>query len=137
MEKRGTRIDLQQKGGQGLSRREKGAKEDPRAVDSKNLEAKKTRDTKPGSKAQKLKREYCKNGTINNPREGGALQLWQIQQTLGRGDFIEVTLSSTLIFQTRVLQGVLRVSVFRDSPSSSILAPISLARGTGHLSWRL
>ena len=137
MEKRGTRIDLQQKGGEGLRRRGKGAKENPRAGDSKNLEAKKTRDTKPGSKARKLKRECGKNGTINNPREGGALQLWQIQQTLGRGDFIEVTLSATLIFQTCVLQGVLRVSVFRDSPSSSILAPISLARGTGHLSWRL
>ena len=133
MEKRGTRIDLQQRGDESLSRRGKGAKEDPRAGDLKNWEAKKTRDIKPGSKARKC----GKNGTINNPREGGALQLWQIQQTLGRGDFIEVTLSATLMFQTRVLQGVLRVSVFRDSPSSSILAPISLARGTGHLSWRL
>ena len=93
-------------------------------------------------KEGRLKKEPIKTGlksTSGPPKERGALQLWQIQQTLGRGDFIEVTLSLANFSSPirLLLQGVLRVSVFRDSPSSSILAPVSLARGTGHLSWKL
>ena len=85
----------------------------------------------------RLKGEPNKAGSKGKSKERGTLQLWQIQQTLGRGDFIEVTPLQTLRLYQFALQGVLRVSVFRDSPSSSILAPVSLARGTGHLSWRL
>jgi len=95
---------------------EKGTKEE-----LKEREPKK-REPKLEHRGGRLKGQPSKTRLKGKPKEEGALQLWEIQQTLGRGDFIE---------------GVLRVSVFRDSPSSSILAPVSLARGTGHLSWRL
>merc|ERR1711974_324034 len=98
----GTKVELKER---------KPKKVEPRKVEPK-LE----------QKGGRLKGEPVKAGSKGKSKERGTLHLWQIQQTLGRGDFIE---------------GVLRVSVFRDSPSSSILAPVSLARGTGHLSWRL
>ena len=96
----------------------------------------KEREPKLEHRGGRLKGQPSKTRLKGKPKEEGALQLWEIQQTLGRGDFIEVSLSKNSIFYSFV-QGVLRVSVFRDSPSSSILAPVSLARGTGHLSWRL
>ena len=109
---------------------EKGTKEE-----FKEREPKK-REPKLEHRGGRLKGQPSKTRLKGKSKEEGALQLWEIQQTLGRGDFIEVSLSKNSIFYSFV-QGVLRVSVFRDSPSSSILAPVSLARGTGHLSWRL
>ena len=43
----------------------------------------------------RLKGEPNKAGSKGKSKERGTLQLWQIQQTLGRGDFIEVTPSQT------------------------------------------
>ena len=124
---------------EGNCRRERGTKVELKERELKKVEPRKV-EAKPAQKGGRPKREPVKTGLKSKPpKERGALQLWQIQQTLGRGDFIEVTLSlANFASPIRLLlQGVLRVSVFRDSPSSSILAPVSLARGTGHLSWKL
>jgi len=50
---------------------------------------------------------------------GRPLELWEIQQTLGRGDFIE---------------GVINVSS-RNNCDSFICAPVNLGRADGHLDW--
>jgi len=117
LDEKRSRIQLQGRRREGNCKRERGTQVELKKVEPRKVEA------KLAQKGGRQKRELVKTGLKSKPpKERGALQLWQIQQTLGRGDFIE---------------GVLRVSLFRDSPSSSILAPVSLARGTGHLSWRL
>ena len=130
LDEKRNRVELRGRRREGQCRREKGTR-----VELKDRELKKV-EPKLEQKGGKVKREPSKTGLKSKPKERGALQLWQIQQTLGRGDFIEVTQLRTLHFHS-FGQGVLRVSLFRDSPTSSILAPVSLARGTGHLSWRL
>lgn len=116
-----SRVELRGRKREGNCRRERGAQVELKERDLKKVEPRNV-EAKLAQKGGRQKRELVKTGLKSKPpKERGALQLWQIQQTLGRGDFIE---------------GVLRVSLFRDSPSSSILAPVSLARGTGHLSWR-
>ena len=130
LDEKRNRVELRGRKREGHCRREKGTR-----VELKDKELKKV-EPKLEQKGGRLKREPSKTGSKSKPKERGALQLWQIQQTLGRGDFIEVTQLRTLHFHS-FAQGVLRVSVFRDSPTPSILAPVSLARGTGHLSWRL
>merc|ERR1719481_1643356 len=65
------------------------------------------------------KEEIRRRKEAEKKKEVVAVELWQIQQRLGRGDFIE---------------GILRV---RGKSQSSIHAPVSLSRGTGQLHWRL
>ena len=71
---------------EGNCRRERGTKVELKKVPPRNAES------KLGQKGGRLKQEPVKTGLKSKPpKEKGALQLWQIQQTLGRGDFIEVT----------------------------------------------
>ena len=79
----------------GNCRREKGTKvELKKEREVKKVEPRKV-EVKLEQKEVRLKREQpIKTGlksTSGPPKERGALQLWQIQQTLGRGDFIEVS----------------------------------------------
>ena len=76
---------------EGNCRRERGAQVELKERDLKKVEPRKV-EAKLAQKGGRQKRELVKTGLKSKPpKERGALQLWQIQQTLGRGDFIEVT----------------------------------------------
>ena len=138
-------------------------------------------ESKSGPKSHNVvKKEVVKSkGTRRRKKKEEPLELWQIQQTLKRGDFIEVSPAFTsspgdwewigfqpflvlllllllqllflliqiclrllllllLLFILLLFQGVLTMNLFRGaSSSSSIMAPVSLARGRGHLAWRI
>ena len=74
----------------GHSRREKGTKVELTERKPKKVEPRKV-EPKLEQKGGRLKGEAVKAGSKGKSKERGTLQLWQIQQTLGRGDFIEVT----------------------------------------------